>query len=187
MRALPILAIAAFSLAGPAAADVRDVGPNGFSVGGTVDFDVPAREAFTVLVRPQLWWSDEHTYFGRAAGLILETRVGGCWCETAPVRREVEHMRVIYSDLEGRLIRLQGALGPLQELAVSGTMTFRMVDRDGGSRLEWSYNVGGYRPGGFADLAPAVDGVLEEQLTRLAATVSGGAGRANRLPPAPPR
>ncbi len=45
--------------------------------------------------------------------------MGGCFCELIPDGAgEIEHMRVIYTR-PGVTLRLQGGLGPLQEVGVS--------------------------------------------------------------------
>ena len=44
---------------------------------------------------------------------------------------------------------------------------FTGLRTNGKTRLELTYNVGGYSPNGLNQLAPLVDSVLLEQLTRL--------------------
>jgi hypothetical protein len=81
----------------------------------------------------------------------------------------VEHLRLIYL-APGKAMRFDGALGPLAEMGLKGTMTWAIEAVDGGgSRITFTYVVHGFLPDGFADIAPAVDGVVGEQLTRLAA------------------
>ncbi len=75
-------------------------------------------------------------------------------------------MTVMYADL-GKLLRLTGGLGPLQELAVSGTMTWASMQTGNKTTITLTYAVGGYAPGGLQALAPAVDAVLGAQVTRL--------------------
>ena len=67
-----------------------------------------------------------------------------------------------------------GALGPLQESGVSGSLTFDLAERVGGTDLTMTYSVGGYRPGGFETLAPLVDSVLAVQVKRFKAYVEKG-------------
>ena len=77
-------------------------------------------------------------------------------------------MTVIYAD-SGKMLRMSGGLGPLQALAVTGTMTFTFVDTNGTTRLELTYTVGGYLagPDGIGALAKPVDAVLTGQVMRL--------------------
>jgi len=70
----------------------------------------------------------------------------------------------------GKSLRLQGGLGPLQEMAVNGTMTFNMSAAENGTtRLTYRYIVGGYVPGGLEFIAGPVDQVQLRQLQRLQA------------------
>ena len=79
----------------------------------------------------------------------------------------MEHLRVVFVAPPSTL-RLGGALGPLQGSGLSGSLTFALAARpDGGTRIRMDYVVGGYLPGGFESMAPAVDAVLGEQLERL--------------------
>jgi hypothetical protein len=73
----------------------------------------------------------------------------------------------------GKLLRLTGGLGPLQSLAVAGSLTWSFTPIAHGTRIELTYSVGGYSPDGFGDIAPAVDEVLSDQLRRLAAFADG--------------
>jgi hypothetical protein len=46
-------------------------------------------------------------------------------------------------------------------------MTWKFTPAEQGTAVEVLYAVGGYKPGGFKALAPAVDGVLHEQVDRF--------------------
>jgi hypothetical protein len=119
------------------------------------------------------WWSSEHTYTGDAAHLYIEDRPGGCFCERFPVGGGIEHMRVLYSD-PGRALRLSGALGPLQEMAITGRMTWNFAQVEEGTEIRLTYAVGGYGPGGLAPLAGIVDRVISEQFARFVRFVETG-------------
>jgi hypothetical protein len=56
---------------------------------------------------------------------------------------------VVINAMPGKLLRLSGALGPLQAMAVDGTLTFAMLPDDRTTRLTLSYAVGGYSKSGF--------------------------------------
>jgi hypothetical protein len=62
----------------------------------------------------------------------------------------------------------------LGTLAVAGTMTWTLGARSGRTQLQMVSNVGGYMHGGFTQLAPAVNGVLETQVRRLKAYAETG-------------
>ena len=67
----------------------------------------------------------------------------------------------------GSQIRFDGALGPLQQMAVEGRMIWKIEAEGEGSKISFTYLVHGFSQNGFTGLAPAVDGVIGEQLTRL--------------------
>lgn len=71
-------------------------------------------------------------------------------------------------------IRFSGALGPLQQMGASGGLIWKLSAANGGTQVEWTYAVSGFRPGGLGALAPAVDGVLAVQLQRLKRFVETG-------------
>ena len=64
---------------------------------------------------------------------------------------------------------MAGALGPLQGEAVLGVLTIKLTKTEAGTRIDWDYVVGGYVRAQPAEIAPAVDQMLGEQLGRLAA------------------
>ena len=66
-----------------------------------------------------------------------------------------------------REIRFNGALGPLQRTGVAGSMIWKLTESAETTQFEWTFAVGGYTPGGLAAVAPAVDGMLPQQLQRL--------------------
>jgi hypothetical protein len=82
-------------------------------------------------------------------------------------------MEVVYV-APGKTLRLSGALGPLQAIAASGSMMIELSAVEGGTKLEVTYAVAGYLPAGMNTWAAPVDGVLEEQFTRLKNYVETG-------------
>jgi uncharacterized protein YndB with AHSA1/START domain len=151
-----------------------EVAPNGFLVRHELTINAPAAKVYeSLLGKIGSWWSDEHTYSGDSRNLSIGSRPGGCFCERLP-NGGVEHMRVVYL-LRNRMVRMAGGLGPLQASGVSGSMTWRLTPIDVGTRLELTYSVGGFMPGGFESVAPAVDRVLGEQAERLKRFVETGA------------
>lgn len=112
------------------------------------------------------WWDPGHTYSGSAANLSVEMTPGGCFCEQLPQGGFVRHMVVIYAD-PGKTLRLSGGLGPLQAVAVQGTLTIALQTEENGTKAVFTYNVGGYSPGGLQKYAAIVDQVLSQQWKRL--------------------
>jgi len=158
-------------------AEVIDVAANGFEVRESVHVAASPDRAYAELLQPAHWWSSDHTFSGSAANLKLDARAGGCWCESLPDGGSVEHMRVVYV-APGKVLRLRGALGPFQGLAVTGAMTFSVKSNGGGSDITLSYVVGGYAKDGFDALSKAADRVLGEQVARLKNTIEGvGTGK----------
>ncbi len=171
MRFAGLFTLAAIGFATPATADVVQATPAGFEIKQVVTVDVPIAQAWDTLRAPQRWWSKEHTYSDDSANLYLDAQATGCFCERMKGADgsvgSVEHARIVYI-APGRMIRLTGALGPLQAEAVIGTLTFRL-DPEGSNatRVTMNYVVGGYVRAGADTLAPKVDEVLAVQLLGL--------------------
>jgi hypothetical protein len=66
-----------------------------------------------------------------------------------------------------------GALGPLQEMGPTGVLTFTVAPHASGAKLTMAYRVSGDPGLGLDALAPLVDGVLNEQFSRLTQYVGG--------------
>jgi len=155
-----------------AAAEVLSTTANGFEVRETAHSAASPDKVYAALLLPARWWSSDHTFSGSAANLVLDARAGGCWCETLPDGGSVEHMRVLYVS-PGKILRLRGAIGPFQALAVDGVMTFTVKGSAEGTDISLSYAVGGFAKDGFDTLAKAADHVLGEQLQRLMKLADG--------------
>lgn len=163
------------ALAAPIAAqaEVIDVQPSGFTLRQRVVVAAPARRVYAGLVDVGKWWNLDHSYSGKAANLSIQARAGGCWCEKLEGGGSVEHMRVVFAD-PGKLLRFEGALGPIQATGAGGHLTWALAEKEGRTTVTWTYDVGGHRQGRFAPLAPAVDGVLAEALGRMKTYVETG-------------
>jgi uncharacterized protein YndB with AHSA1/START domain len=157
-----------------ASADVVNVAANGFEVRETVHVAASPDKVYAAMLMPAHWWNSEHTFSGNAANLSLEARAGGCWCESLPGGGSVEHLRVVYLS-PGKVLRLRGALGPFQALAVDGVMTWSVKSAADGSDVSFTYSIGGYLKDGADDLSKAADRVLGEQIDRLKKSVEGTA------------
>jgi hypothetical protein len=157
---------AALLVAASASGEVQSVGANGFEVRESVHSAASPDKAFSALLQPASWWSSDHTFSGNSANLSLEARAGGCWCERLPDGGSVEHAHVIYFS-PGKVLRLRGALGPFQQLAVDGVLTWTVKAGTTGTDVTVSYVIGGYSKDGFESLSKAADHVLGDQLERL--------------------
>jgi hypothetical protein len=147
-------------------AEVIDVQPSGFEVRAVVEIKASPSAVYGALLKVGQWWSSAHTLFGDAAGLSLDDKPGGCFCEIATDGRSAAFLRVVRSS-PGRELRLEGVFGPLQDLGATGHLAWTLAAKDGGTELTQTYDVGGYAKGGFASWAGPVDRVLSEQLVRL--------------------
>ena len=113
------------------------------------------------------WWHGDHTISGFANNLYIDASVPGCFCENLGEGAGIVHMLVTYVS-PGVVVRLTGGLGPLGLMGVDGNMTWEFDDAVEGTVVTLNYSVGGYYADGLDSIAPAVDGVLEEAMTRLA-------------------
>ena len=157
----------------PVAAEVVQAAQQGFVVHEHTVVQAGHDQVWAALVQPALWWNKEHTWSGDAANLVLDARGGGCFCEAVPGAGSAEHMAVVQA-VPGSLLRMKGALGPLQSEALAGVLTIEVKAADGRTSIDWTYVVGGYARFPLQDIAPAVDTVLAEQANRLAALVESG-------------
>ncbi|NJC05517.1 uncharacterized protein YndB with AHSA1/START domain [Sphingomonas kaistensis] len=167
-RALAIGAAAA-AWTVPTAAEVRSTGPDRFEIEHRIDSALPPGALYALIGQPARWWSDAHTYSGKAANLSVDLVPMGCWCERMPDGKVVTHLRVGITQ-PGRRLLLIGLLGPLSTVAKAGAMNWTITPKGRGSTLVMNYKVGGMSADKVAPLAPAVDGVLGEQMTRLRKT-----------------
>ncbi len=160
------LLVAAMALAPGAGAEVLEVGGSGFALRNEAAVTAPAGRVWEALVRPGRWWHPEHTYSGDARRMTIDARPGGCFCERLDGRGGITHAEVVYA-APGKVLRLVGSLGPLQQDGVTGSLTWSLTEEGGVTKVTQTYSVGGYRQGGFVELAPLVDQVMATQLQRL--------------------
>lgn len=173
MRAVGLVAaLALFS--GAANSEIVNAGPNGFSIRHVAEAPRSAPPmVWAALADVARWWDPEHTYSGDARNLSLDPLVRGCFCEKLGLYAGIEHASVVYSQ-PAKVLRLNGALGPLQDFGVNGSMTFQIDPSAGGSKITLTYNVGGYADRPLSEWATIVDEVLGGQLQRLARFVTSG-------------
>ena len=173
----PALILAGLAMLGvrEARGEVLEATAGGFAIKHTLTIAATRIRIYDALVQALgLWWDPEHTYSGDAKNLSIDPRPGGCFCERMPLQAgAVQHSTVVLV-IPYKTLRLAGGLGPLQESGVSGSLTFELAERVGGTDVTMTYSVGGYRQGGLQDLAPLVDTVLGAQLRRLKGYVEKG-------------
>ena len=148
-----------------ASAEVVTSGPNGFHIRHSVEVPLSPPAAFDSFAQPGNWWNESHTYSGDSSNLSLALTPGGCFCERLPGGGGVEHLRVSMVRPGERLV-LSGGLGPLLFEAVSGVMDVQFEAAGNGARVTLDYRLAGFANGGAEQLAPVVDGVIGEQISR---------------------
>ena len=132
---------------------------------------LPAR-AWSAFGKVGNWWSDSHTFSGKASNLSLDLVPGGCWCETLP-GGGAQFMRVTIARPPEELV-LTGALGPMLYDSAPGTMIVRFKPAGSATQVTMTYKVTGFVDGNADKIAPAVDRVLGEQLTRFRDSLARG-------------
>lgn len=171
-----VLFIASLMFANDAYAKVRTQTENGFAIIFLDDVKAEPEAIWQSLIMPNIWWSQDHSWSGNSENFYLEPNVNGCFCELLTIKDEdgnkdetgaVEHMRIIHIN-KNKVLRMTGALGPLQSEAVNGTLTIALQSNgDGTTKVSFSYIVGGYMRYKVEEISSAVDNVIGEQFNNL--------------------
>lgn len=167
-----LAAVGLATLAVPASAEVVATSDSGFVTKASARVAATPRETWLALIKPSDWWNDAHTWSADASNMTLVPSAGGCFCEKIPGEGDIpldgsaQHAIVVQA-VPDRALRLRGGLGPLQAVPATGVLTVTLSEIDGGTRIDWEYNVGG--PMGFeiGQISKAVDGVMNQQLLGL--------------------
>lgn len=163
-------AIALCAAPAAASAEVIESHDGGFASTNTAEVPASVRQTWDTLVQPSRWWS--HTWSGDKANLTLDPRAGGCFCEALPpidgafAAGSVEHMHVL-TVIPGRVLRMAGALGPLQAEGLTGTLTVTLEASGTGTKITWDYLVHGQARFPVSEFAGTVDAVQAEFLGEL--------------------
>jgi hypothetical protein len=172
MRLFPVsdmLILGAF--ANIATAEVIDADKHGFTLRNEVVVDATRAEAWVAAVdNIDQWWNADHTISGDASLLVIDARPLGCFCENNG--GGVVHL-VVTTVSEHVNLRMTGGLGPLGLMGVNGNMTWEFFDVDGGTKIRFTYAVGGYSPDGLDNIADGVDYVIAEALSLLKTYIDG--------------
>jgi uncharacterized protein YndB with AHSA1/START domain len=171
MRRIPF-ALALAALAPFARAEVKESSADAFFLSYGGPLAAPTAKAYVDLVQIGRWWDSEHTYSGKAANLSIKPEAGGCFCEKWK-DGSVAHGEVLMA-MPGKVLRLRTALGPLQERALNGILTFWLKNEDSATTLTVEYRVNGASGSGLDQLAPSVDEVLGAQVDRLRRYIATG-------------
>jgi uncharacterized protein YndB with AHSA1/START domain len=150
-----------------AGAEVKSAAADSFLIEHRFAIAAHAAKVWESLQHPERWWPADHSWSGKRENLSLVADTGGCFCERWD-GNSVEHGRVVMV-LKGKMLRLSAALGPLQEMAVSGVITFALEEKDGATTLVVTHRVSGDPSHKLDALAPIVDRVNAQQFGGLAA------------------
>ena len=162
-----------FAGCGVASADVLETTANSFVVETSVLVPASPDATYTSFTRSiGSWWDSAHTWSGDAQNLVLEPKAGTCYCEQLPNGGSVEHGRVIFAQ-PGKLLRLDASLGPFQDMAVKGVLTFRFKGDGDKTRVTVNYRVAGTFTMATPALASGADGMLAGQMQRFQAFTEG--------------
>lgn len=153
-------------LANPALSEVRDTRESSFAIESVVTTTAAPAEVYKALGKVGDWWDSEHTWSGSAKNMSMVLTAGGCFCEKLADGGSIQHGRIIYAQ-PGQMLRLDAPLGPLQEMPVTGVLTFALAAEGAGTKITMTYRVSGALTMDSAKLAPLVDTVMTTQLTRL--------------------
>lgn len=170
---IAIIALVALALATSAQAEVKDSAANGFTTVNEVVIEAERAAAWVAALDIGKWWSSDHTVSGDAGRMSIEAMPLGCFCESLGEKAGVVHLTVT-SVMPTVMLRMTGGLGPLGLQGVDGNMTWEFEDDEAGTRIRFTYVVGGYMAGGLDQVAGPVDSVIGEALGRLAAYVETG-------------
>ena len=165
-----VSAIVAVLLVDGAQAEVRVATPGALAVEHRFQLSATPEAAWEVLVHPEHYWPDDHTWSGSAANLSLVPEAGGCYCERW-AGGSAQH-GVVAMAIPGKRLRIRGAFGPFQEMPVTGVLTVSLAARDGGTEAVVTYSLAGDESAGLGGMAGVVDGVVRQQFAGFAALAS---------------
>jgi uncharacterized protein YndB with AHSA1/START domain len=165
MRVALLAGLLAAACAPQAAAEVKSSAADGFLIEQRIVVKADAERSWQALLQPSRWWSKAHTWSGSAENLSLDAKAGGCFCERW-TGGEVEHARVLFLR-KGQLLRMQGAFGPMQPMAVQAVLEFKLTPGKDGTQVDLSYRANGGSASMLDKIAAPVDGMLAEQMAGL--------------------
>ena len=152
-------------LTNPAYAELVKTADDGFIVKHSVNIASDKAAVFTTMTgKVGEWWNPDHSFSGDAGNMLIDAE---CFCE----RWGDNLVRHLNTEIwiEDSKVVMEGGLGPLKELGLAGTMIWSLAsNEDADTTVTWKYHVYGFSETSVPELAVAVDGVLKEQIDRLA-------------------
>ena len=152
-------------LSSPAYTELVKTADDGFIVQQSVNVANDKAMVFkTMTGKVGEWWNPDHSFSGDTGNMLIDTE---CFCERWG-NNMVRHLNTEIW-IESSKVVMEGGLGPLKELGLGGTMIWSLASNDdAGTTVTWIYHVYGFSETSVPELATAVDGVLKEQIDRLA-------------------
>jgi len=143
------------------AAEVKLAAPDGMLIVHQFQIAAPAAKAWESLVHPERWWPEDHSWSGKRASLSLDAQAGGCFCERWS-EGSARHGQVVMA-VPGKMLKLDAALGPFLDMAISGVLSITLTEKDGVTTADVSYRVSGDPAHKLDGLAPIVNQVIGMQ------------------------
>ena len=84
MTRIMMATLAVLALAGGARAEVVDKGAYGFRLKTVQQVAAPPEAVFKAIGEIGKWWTDAHTYSGKAANMTMPLTPNACFCEAMP-------------------------------------------------------------------------------------------------------
>jgi uncharacterized protein YndB with AHSA1/START domain len=156
-----------------AVAEVKQSADDGAFIEQRFQVSASPDVAWSALTHPERWWPSDHTWSGNATNMRLRAEAGACFCENWG-ENSVEHGRVIMA-VPGKLLRISGALGPLQEMAVTGVLSIQLAAKDGGTEATVTYRLSGDVSQKLDAFISVVDKVVGQQFGSFASYASNPA------------
>jgi len=174
MKTVVLAAMAALGVTGAARAEVAGPWESGFTSRNVVEITARSDRVYAALGEIGRWWSNDHTYSGSASNMTLPLKAGACFCETWPAGGIVHGTVVLAWPARG-MLRIDAALGPLQQMGGSGALTWEIKPKgDGVVEVIQTYAVSGLPPAVAKGAAAGVDGVMRDALQRFERYVETG-------------
>ena len=174
IRHLVAASVMALATAAPLQAELVRADPGGITVVHTVRLQADKDKAYAAFGQIGRFWSEEHTWGGKASAMTLALKAGGCFCEALP-GGGVEHGRVIIA-MKGQQITMQSLLGPASQIATSGILNIAFApapEGETGSDVTLTYRLSGISVDEVVPMGRAIDQVLGEQMANYAAFAGG--------------
>lgn len=153
-------------------AEVKQSSADSFVLSYSKTLDVAPAAVYAVIPAVERWWSGAHSYSGDAANFSMKAEAGACFCERWK-GNSVQHGTVLMA-IHDQVLRIAGAFGPLQGMAVNAVLSIGTRAEGNGTALTMVYRVNGTSGNALDKLAPGVDQVLNEQFNRLVSVATTG-------------